>query len=376
MAKVRVYYVGKNRNNSYISPEFSEEFAKTAYNKPVVGTYDVITKDFKGHESPKQAKAYGFIIPDSLAWKYNLDPDGVIRRYATYSVLLWAEYWEEAKKIIGKSQSMELNRDSIVGYWTDYLDSENGINEVYVYTSASIKGICILGDDREPCYEGASFFEKDESYSNFIKAVEKFNKIGGFDKMDNTITNLEEEFAAAKKRCNELEDENKQLNEKYTQAAEELNILKEQFDTLTTSFNDLTSRNEELQNNYEALTATHTELQNNYETLQQSFEEIKNKYETIQVENSDLKIKNQNYENQDKQRLMDKFRNLLPNEVFSEIESKISDFSYPELQTKLSLEYTSFSLSKNTNEDTVRVPNHFNLEGESELTKLLKNYRI
>ena len=43
----------------------SEELAKTAYNKPVVGTYDVITKDFKGHESPKQAKAYGFIIPDT-----------------------------------------------------------------------------------------------------------------------------------------------------------------------------------------------------------------------------------------------------------------------------------------------------------------------
>ena len=189
--KVRVFYKYSNRNGSYITDEFAQKLAESAYNKPVIGYYDILQQDFLGHEGPEKAKAYGFVIPGSLVWTDHLDEDGVTRSYATYSVLIWAKYWDEARKLFTKTQSMEIDPDTVQGEWR--MIGNNPFEE-FVYTNGVIAGLCILGDIKTPCFEGAAFFSvDDDSYIEFTKAIKNYFSIGGKDAMNVKIAGLEHE---------------------------------------------------------------------------------------------------------------------------------------------------------------------------------------
>lgn len=187
-SKVRVFYKYKNRNYAYITDEFADRLALSAYAKPVVGTYDHIIQDFKGHERAETQKGYGFVVPGSLSWEDHLDEDGIVRTYATYDVILWAEYWEEAKEIPHKTQSMELDPKTIVGDW-HFIDDEDD-EEYYVYSEGVLAGLCVLGDMKTPAFEGAAFFSmEDEGYQKFSMAIK--NLYGGKDKMKVNVSGFE-----------------------------------------------------------------------------------------------------------------------------------------------------------------------------------------
>lgn len=193
--KVRVFYKYSNRNGSYITDEFAQKLAESAYNKPVIGYYDVLQQDFLGHEGPEKAKAYGFVIPGSLVWTDHLDEDGVTRSYATYSVLIWAKYWDEARKLFTKTQSMEIDPDTVQGEWRMI---GNSPFEEFVYTNGVMAGLCILGDMKTPCFEGAAFFSvDDDSYIEFTKAIKNYFSIGGKDAMNVKVAGLEHEHFEA-----------------------------------------------------------------------------------------------------------------------------------------------------------------------------------
>ena len=193
--KVRVFYKYSNRNGSYITDEFAQKLAESAYNKPVIGYYDVLQQDFLGHEGPEKAKAYGFVIPGSLVWTDHLDEDGVTRSYATYNVLIWAKYWDEARKLFTKTQSMEIDPDTVQGEWRMIGDSPF---EEFVYTNGVMAGLCILGDMKTPCFEGAAFFSvDDDSYIEFTKAIKNYFSIGGKDAMNVKVAGLEHELFEA-----------------------------------------------------------------------------------------------------------------------------------------------------------------------------------
>lgn len=170
--KVRVFYKGLNRNYSYITDSFAQKLINSADYKPIVGTYLYSQKDFGGHEESTDKRAYGVVMPQTCSWEENLDSDGVKRSYATFDVVVWSEYWDEAKDIFTKSQSMELDKDSIKGEWKDiiYNDIET---QAFVYSDGVIKGLCVLGGDREPCFQGASFFDLDNNsdYQKFTYAM-------------------------------------------------------------------------------------------------------------------------------------------------------------------------------------------------------------
>lgn len=190
--KVRVFYKYSNRNGSYITDEFAQKLAESAYNKPVIGYYDVLQQDFLGHEGPEKAKAYGFVIPGSLVWTDHLDEDGVTRSYATYGVLIWAKYWDEARKLFTKTQSMEIDPDTVQGEWR--MMGDNPFEE-FVYTNGVMAGLCILGDMKTPCFEGAAFFSTDDdSYVEFTKAIKKYFSIGGKDAMNVKVAGLEHQY--------------------------------------------------------------------------------------------------------------------------------------------------------------------------------------
>ena len=158
LCRARVFYTGLNRNGSYIDKQFAESFIATAIGCPVVGLWDYEKKDFSDHTSSDRKRAYGFIPEDpNFAWETSYDYDGVEREYASFNVVLWTKAFEEANDIISHPLSMEINPDTINGAFM-VIDGEY----CFKFTSAEMLGICVLGYNVEPCFEGAGFLSVDD----------------------------------------------------------------------------------------------------------------------------------------------------------------------------------------------------------------------
>ena len=70
--------------------------------------------------------------------------------------------------------------------------------EEFVYTSGVMAGLCILGDIKTPCFEGAAFFSvDDDSYIEFTKAIKNYFSNGGKDAMTVKVAGLEHEHFEA-----------------------------------------------------------------------------------------------------------------------------------------------------------------------------------
>jgi hypothetical protein len=48
---------------------------------------------------------------------------------------------------------MELDEESLRGKWSE---NDNGGPELFIINEAIISKLCILGNDNEPCFEGAN----------------------------------------------------------------------------------------------------------------------------------------------------------------------------------------------------------------------------
>lgn len=154
-ARLKIFYKGMNRNGSYITDEIAEKMLGTLPGTPIVGYFDGDKNDFLGHVEKEANRAYGF-VPENMnfKWEMSLDPDGVYRTYACTDVVLWTGRYPVASKIVGKSHSMELNPDTIQGEWVERDDEF-----CFEFTNAEFIGLCVLGEDYEPCFEGSSFYE-------------------------------------------------------------------------------------------------------------------------------------------------------------------------------------------------------------------------
>ena len=200
MSKCRVATFRKygNNNGSYFTDEISEIMVQNAPGSPIVGKFDAEKEDFTSHLTIKDTKAYGFIPPENpnFAWEKRMENDGTEYEYACFDVVLWTDRYKEAKLIPFKSESMELNPSSITGDWKN-IDGET----YFVYDSANIYGLCVLGDAVAPCFDAACFYEKDSiqtymdalreeiknNFSLMTQSKEKIENQGGKEEMDYKI---------------------------------------------------------------------------------------------------------------------------------------------------------------------------------------------
>ena len=163
-ARLKIFYKGMNRNGSFITDEIAEKMLSTLPGTPVVGYFDADKDDFLGHVDKESNRAYGF-VPENMnfKWEMSLDPDGVYRTYACVDIVLWTGRYPVAARIVGKSHSMELNPNTIQGEW---VEREEGY--CFEFTNAEFIGLCVLGAEYEPCFEGSSFYElhKDNKLTN------------------------------------------------------------------------------------------------------------------------------------------------------------------------------------------------------------------
>lgn len=168
-ARCRIFYKGANRNGTFITDDFANELISTLHYVPVKGIY--LLDDFSDHgHSREEGQIYG-IVPENnnFAWEQHLDEDGIERTYACTDVLLFTALYPEASEIIGKGQSMELYEPSLM-YHTAILQGQKQI----VFEHGSFLGLQVLGDNVEPCFEGASFFSLQESIRDTIQKIKEF----------------------------------------------------------------------------------------------------------------------------------------------------------------------------------------------------------
>lgn len=176
--QIKVLYVGKNRNGSYIDKEMATQLADSLGGCPIVGCYRDELEDFGDHgevitiedgevKFGVKTKPYGFIAPDAKVWfqKYadtNEFNETIEREYLVTEGYLWTGQYEEAQQVIdeGKGQSMEL--DGVDGHWAT--EDKTGV-DFFIIDDAVFSKLCILGDDVEPCFEGASITAPDQAFS-------------------------------------------------------------------------------------------------------------------------------------------------------------------------------------------------------------------
>ena len=169
--EIKVLYLGENRNRSYITKEVAMDMAKSLRGAPIVGYYKEEKEDFRDHgeqiifddEGVKfqcMTRPYGFVAPNADVWfqKFEEKDDfgnSITREYMMTTGYLWTGQYEEAKLAVeeGRPQSMELDEDTLDGHWST--NQKTGM-EFFIINDAIFSKLCILGEDVEPCFEGAS----------------------------------------------------------------------------------------------------------------------------------------------------------------------------------------------------------------------------
>ena len=176
--QIKVCYVGDtpNRNRSIITKEVARQMANSLPGSPIVGFYNESKNDFEEHnrlikiENGKfkvvdSTRPYGFVDLNAQAWfaKY-LDDDEVEREYLVTEGYLWTGQYPECQRILdkGNNQSMELDEKTLNAFWTRH---SNGKPQFFIINEAIISKLCILGEENEPCFEGANISQPTIQFS-------------------------------------------------------------------------------------------------------------------------------------------------------------------------------------------------------------------
>lgn len=336
---VRVLYLGENRNGSYFTKEVVDNMINTLGGVPVIGHYDAEKKDFLGHgdlrvivteEGEVETKKvgpvpYGFIpLNPRTWWEKHVDKDSVEREYLCTEAYLWTGRYDELSilKENKNNQSMELNPETSIGQWTDM---ESGC--WYVFTQAEFIGLCILGQDVEPCFEGAGFtsnFALDTSFAEKLSAMKEelqfaLNDYKGTEEKDDE----EEEVF-------ETDDENEDL-EDIEPTEEELRQIEQEEQELDLEDLNIDSSIDDPNEEYYA------QIKKDFLNSQLELAQIKKDYAKLEAENANLKKQLKQYEekelNDKKFKLLEEYSSYIPQDKLEEIKANISNYDLKELDT-------------------------------------------
>ena len=392
--EIKVLYLGKNRNKSYIDKTTAVAIGQTLPGSPIVGHYRKEKEDFTDHgeqiifddEGMKindLTKPYGFVPTDAKVWfqKFNeVDITGkeTERDYLMTEGYLWTGQYEEAKRIYdsqdGNPQSMKLHEETLQGHWSKDLNTQI---DFFIINDAIIHNLCILGEDTEPCFEGAnitspnisSHFSKDNNFvttlftmmkelnetlknneggslmhevdiENFsAENVENFSE--NMDKVDKDIPVknqvITEEFAKA----SDKEEEKKENSDEAPAGKEEKEEEKEEEKKKEITENACGDKKKEYaaeeEKKKENLESKEDDSKNNkYSLLEQEFSELKTNYAALEESYKELLSFKNEIENEKKDALINQFYMLSEEDKKDVIENK-SKYSLDDIEAKLSI---------------------------------------
>ncbi len=183
--QIKVCWVGDeaNRNESVITKPVARDMAPSLRGAAIVGYYDEVKEDFEQHNKllevrdnrivlKESTRPYGFVDLNAKVWfQWFLDDDGVQREYMITEGWLWTGQYPECRRVItkGNGQSMELDEDLTKGSWTSF---NNANRKLFIINETVISKLCILGEDVEPCFEGANITNTQFSFNpNFAQEL-------------------------------------------------------------------------------------------------------------------------------------------------------------------------------------------------------------
>lgn len=398
--EIKVFYLGKNRNGSFIDKNIAIQMANSLPACPIVGKWRDENEDFGDHgevihiengkvEFKCSTVPFGFVAPDADVWFQKFtDTDefgnDIEREYMMTTGYLWTGQYPECAKAIqeGQPQSMEIT--DVDGHWAN--DSKSGM-DFFIINDAVFSKLCILGDDVEPCFEGASIIGTDKQFSNgetFTRTLFSMmnelkyaleNKGGSY--MPNEVQASEETLSEANEEVEETsveetpEVEVEETSEEF--AAEE---LEEGNDTAEEEFakdnkkeedekpsddkkddsdddskdNDSKDDDDSEDDDPEDDDKKKKKLsgKNSLEEVQTQLSELQTQYSALLEEVEQLREFKAKREDVDKQAIIDKYH-MLSDEDKADVIANKSQFTCDEIEAKLALIY----VQKNVDFDSV-----------------------
>ena len=406
--EVKVLYLGENRNGSYINKEVATQMAQTLPGCPIVGYFSENQDDFRDHGDQMiidrdgikfrcLTTPYGFVAPDAKVWFQEFEDtdefgNTIIRDYLMTEGYLWTEQYKEAQKVIneGRPQSMELDEKTLKGHWST--DVNRGV-DFFIINDAIFSKLCILGEDVEPCFEGASVtapevsstFTKDDKFTHTLFTMMKelkeltLNNKGGNSMLDNkefVAANAEapaEEIVEATVEevvvepvaevepapAKEVTEENIEISlESEDKADLEDNIENQDI------IEDFEKDSEEDSSIVIEEPVIEEDFAEKYALLEQQCAELDAKCKALEEENSALIAFKLNVENEKKDELINSFYMLSDEDKKSVIDNK-ANYTLDEIEKELSVicvrKKVNFNLDEEKTTETEVVPTTYNI---------------
>lgn len=415
--EIKVLYVGANRNHTFINEEVATEIGKTLRGAPIVGYYRDSKEDFTDHgekviiddEGIKfecQTVPYGFVSPDADVWFQNFeDSDGmgntVVHRYLMTTGYLWTSQFPESSLPVeeGRPQSMEFEKDSVKGHWETNFDNKL---DFFIINDAVIQKICILGQDVEPCFQGASItspnvstnFTLDDKFKHTLYSMlqdlkDVLNRGGHqMDNLENTVISEEEVTTEFTKIEEVTEENNNNIDDTlapsdYVKKDEEEKEEKETDKEKTSEENDSTSESdstskEDKQNDSKEEDSENDkddEKKKKYTAIENELNTLKESYSKLQEQYQELVNFKKEIDNQKKDALIAEFY-MLSDEDKAEIIQNKENYTLDEIKAKLSVicfdKKISFTMKKQEKEEEKIMTYNLNGDEDSNLPEWVK----
>ena len=370
--EIKVLYVGANRNRTFISKEVAAEIGKTLRGAPIVGYYKQKKEDFADHGEKMiiddegihfecQTIPYGFVAPDSEVWFQDFEDSDDMDNVVTHTYLmttgyLWTSQFPESSLPVeeGRPQSMEFFEASVDGRWEYNYDKEM---DYFIINDAIIQKLCILGDDVEPCFQGASVtapnvskkFTLDNNFKNTLYSmIQDLKKVlNGGEKQMEKVLEPTTEFTATEEKTetagmtSEVEGDSNEATFDYTKKDEDTEEKKDTSSDETSKDDDDDAEEEDSKENKEKAQKKFTiedvnKLQTEYNNLEIAFNNLKYQCETLQNQLQELTKFKTEIDNQKKDALISEFYMLTDADKADVLQNK-EKYTYDEIKAKLSV---------------------------------------
>ena len=375
--EIKVFYIGQNRNKSFISKQVATQMAKTLRGAPIVGYYKPDKEDFTDHGEEitidgdgvhfkNNTKPYGFVAPDAKVWFKDFEEEddfgnSIIRTYLMTTGYLWEGQFEEAKKVFeddGKPHSMELDEKSLKGHWAT---NPNNNMEFFIINDAIFEKLCILGDEVEPCFQGSGVtapevsatFSLDENFKHTLFTMMeelKYALEGGNTMVKVTEPVKETEVTTVEPEVTTEFTEN-QVNENESSSSEQAPTSEfkkddeedkkekenpsENEDDKKDEDNGGTS-DDKKEDSADEEKEDDKDKKKKFTVLEQEYKELQSSYASLKEEVEELRTFKKKIEDKEKDELIERFYMLSDEDKKDVIEHK-SEYSLEEIESKLAL---------------------------------------
>lgn len=399
--EIKVMYLGKNRNGSFIDKNTAIQMANSLPATPIVAAYNENKEDFGDHgevlhiedgEIKFSCKTvpYGFVAPDAEVWFQKFDDtnefgETTTREYMMTTGYLWTGQYPELDKCINQGQGQSMEIDDVDGHWT----TDSNDVEFFIINDAIFTKLCILGDDVEPCFEGASVtspevsehfsYNKEFSHTLFAMMNELKSALtkGGSMPKENVVDVEVEPTATVEEETPAVEEfaENVETNEdvESSEDSAEETFAKEEEKKEDKEDSDSEDKEDESDDDSddsdnkedEKKPEKKHELENQVSELSEQLKELTDKFTALEAEAEELRKFKAERIDADKDAMIAKYH-MLSDEDKAEIIADKDKFTLGEIESKLALLYVQKNVNFDEEEEVDSTPlTTFSLDDET-----------